>query len=62
MFATGFLQTGERIAGFSASFAAGAATDFSFFHVIPDISFTEVVVKGNPGLVQYSEQLMLIVA
>jgi uncharacterized protein (DUF2252 family) len=31
MFAAGFLQTGERIATFSSRFAAGAATDFSFF-------------------------------
>ena len=61
MFAAGFLQTGERIAAFSSRFAAGAATDFSFFHVIPDITFTEVVVQGNPGLVQYSKQLMLVV-
>ena len=61
MFATGFLQTGKRIPAFSSRFAAGAATDFSFFNVIPDISFTEVVMKGNPGLVQYSEQLLLVV-
>ena len=60
MFPTGFLQTCERIAAFSSRFAAGAATDFPFFHVIPDIPFTEVVVKGNPGLIQYSEQLMLV--
>ena len=61
MFATGFFQTGEGIAAFSPRLAAGAATDFSFFNVIADIAFAEVVVKGNPGLVQYSEQLMLIV-
>ena len=62
VFATGFLQTCERIPAFSSCFAAGAATDFSFFHVIADISFTEVVMKGNPGLVQYSEQLLLVVS
>ncbi len=61
MFATGFLQTCKRIPAFSSRFAASAATDFSFFNVIPDISFAEVVVKGNSGLVQYSEQLLLVV-
>jgi hypothetical protein len=35
MFAAGFLQTGERIATFSSRFAAGAATDFSFFGNCP---------------------------
>ncbi len=59
MFATGFLQTGEGISAFSPRLAAGAATDFSFFNVIADIAFAEVVVKGNPGFVQYSEQLRL---
>ena len=60
MFTTGFLQACEPPA-FSSCFAAGAATNFSFFYVIPDISFTEVVVHRNPGLVQYSEQLVLVV-
>jgi hypothetical protein len=61
VFATGFLQTCERISAFSSRFTARAATDFAFFHVIPDSLFTEVVVKRNPGLVQDSEQLMLVV-
>jgi len=48
MFATSLFQAREGITTSSPQGASGAATDFSFRRVFPDIVFTQVVVKRKP--------------
>jgi hypothetical protein len=45
-FAAGLLQTDEGVAALSADFAAGAAADFAFFHVVTDIALAAVAARA----------------
>ncbi len=60
MFATGLFQAGKGVATASSLVTSRTAADFSFLHILPDITFTEVVVKGEPWLFQDQQQFGLI--
>jgi hypothetical protein len=60
VFATSFFQAREDITTSSPQGTSGAATDFSFRRVFPDIVFTQVVVKRKPRLFQDRQEFSLI--
>ncbi len=60
MFATGLFQARKGITTSSPQVTSSTAADFPLLYILPDIAFTEVVVKRKPWLFQNQQQFGLI--
>ncbi len=60
LFFTGFFQAGEGIPTSSFVFRSGAAADFSFNDVFPNVTFAEIVVEWDIRSFQYKKQFFFV--
>ncbi len=52
VFTAGLFQARKGITTSSPRVTSSAAADFPFLHILPDIAFTQVVMKREPRLFQ----------